>query len=213
MLGLRYIIPLPFKISSFDLVRIMRKAWRRSRKVEFLEKWMKGVGKCRSLKRRMNFVERKKVIKVSADIAMASTRRGTRCWSRALLSKACKAKDHTTNLLTNHILGTKSINHIHCRGGNMFKLKKISRGRRRREVVVVKKDVGPSSDGGRMDDEDLDGIGRRTRLLKRLVPGGELMDDACLVEETLDYIQSLRAQVQVMRSLLLTSKSHLIKLS
>jgi hypothetical protein len=44
-------------------------------------------------------------------------------------------------------------------------------------------------------------VNRRTQVLKSLVPGGEFMDDISLIEETLDYIESLRAQVDVMRTL------------
>ena len=49
-------------------------------------------------------------------------------------------------------------------------------------------------------------VQKRTRKLKSLLPGGEHMDDLSLVEETLDYIQSLRAQVEVMRCLVTASE-------
>ncbi|KAJ6435555.1 hypothetical protein OIU84_000703 [Salix udensis] len=45
---------------------------------------------------------------------------------------------------------------------------------------------------------------RCKKILKRsccVKRGGEFMDDICLIEETLDYIESLRAQVDVMRTL------------
>lgn len=42
---------------------------------------------------------------------------------------------------------------------------------------------------------------KRTHFLKCIVPGGELMDEFSLIDETIDYILSLRAQVDVMQRL------------
>ncbi|GLJ12997.1 hypothetical protein SUGI_0202840 [Cryptomeria japonica] len=43
---------------------------------------------------------------------------------------------------------------------------------------------------------------RRTRQLKRLIPGGKSMDMPCLLGETAHYIAYLTGQVQVLQSLL-----------
>lgn len=44
-------------------------------------------------------------------------------------------------------------------------------------------------------------VKKRMELLKRLVPGGELIDnDDYLIRETFDYIVYLRAQVDIMRT-------------
>lgn len=42
---------------------------------------------------------------------------------------------------------------------------------------------------------------RRIKVLKRLVPGGELLNGSSLLSETLDYVISLKAQVDMMKSL------------
>lgn len=41
----------------------------------------------------------------------------------------------------------------------------------------------------------------RAEMLRRLVPGGRSMEYCNLLEEAADYVQSLRAQVQLMQSL------------
>ncbi|KAE8657952.1 hypothetical protein F3Y22_tig00116976pilonHSYRG00183 [Hibiscus syriacus] len=41
----------------------------------------------------MGILERKKAIKLSADIAMASARNGTTCWSRALIANAYSKRE------------------------------------------------------------------------------------------------------------------------
>ena len=66
-----------------------------SLKQEFLKKWMLGLKVCDSTKQNMSILERKNAIKLSADIAMASTRNGMTCWSRALVAKA--SKDNNDN--------------------------------------------------------------------------------------------------------------------
>ncbi|CBI36613.3 unnamed protein product, partial [Vitis vinifera] len=61
-----------------------------SLKKEFLKKWIMGLQLCSSSKKEMSFLERKKAIKLSADVAMASARNATTRWSRALISNASK---------------------------------------------------------------------------------------------------------------------------
>ncbi|CAI9298225.1 unnamed protein product [Lactuca saligna] len=43
-------------------------------------------------------------------------------------------------------------------------------------------------------------VKKKTKMLKRLVPGGQSMDEFSLIKEALDYILSLKVQVDVMRS-------------
>lgn len=50
-------------------------------------------------------------------------------------------------------------------------------------------------------DDDSAEIERRVKALQRLVPGGENMGVEALFEVTADYIEELRAQVTMMRSL------------
>ncbi|KAI9125654.1 hypothetical protein K1719_003072 [Acacia pycnantha] len=178
----------------------------RSEKLEFLKKWMEGMGKCTSLKKNMTFLERKKAIKVSADLAMASTRTQTNkyCWSRALIANIAST-DHNSKVLTDHIIGSSQCFRLR----QAFTSSSPSRLNRSRKIMkrrsrtirrrVMKKTVMADCIARRL-------VQKRREMLKRLVPGGHLMDDdVSLLEETLDYIQSLRSQVQVMRSLLPSS--------
>lgn len=184
-----------------------------SEKLEFLQKWMKGMEKCNSLKKSMSMLERKKAIKVSADLAMASTRTKTNnFWRQALIANIA-SRDQNSKVLTEHILGSSSQCSSLIRKSSFSssssslvnRSRKIMKRIRRRTVHRrVKKLVMADSIARKM-------IQKRREMLKRLIPGGDLMgDDVSLLEETLDYIQSLRSQVQVMRSLLVTT-SHLMK--
>lgn len=53
----------------------------------------------------MNIVQRKKTIKLSADVAMASARDGKTLWSRALIAKASKQDDDNNKIIVEKILG------------------------------------------------------------------------------------------------------------
>ncbi|XP_028790612.1 transcription factor IBH1-like 1 [Neltuma alba] len=182
----------------------------RSEKLEFLQKWMEGMGKCTSLKKNMSLLERKKAIKVSADLAMASTRTESKCWSRALIANIA-SRDHNSKVLTEHVIGSSqclrlrkaftSSSFSQLKNKRMLnRTRKIMKRRRRTVRSRVKKVVMADSIARRL-------VQKRTEMLKRLVPGGDLMDDdVSLIEETLDYIQSLRSQVQAMRCLLATSQ-------
>lgn len=168
-------------------------------KREFLKKWIRGLQLCSSSKKQMSFLERKKAIKLSADVAMASARNATTRWSFALISNA--SKDDSNKGLVKCILGPES-----------ERLKTASMGlalynKRNRSKKILRKScsvrqvrrgssqmVTASSIAKRL-------VKKRTQVLKSLVPGGESMSDISLIEETLDYILSLRAQVDVMRHL------------
>jgi len=67
----------------------------------------------------------------------------------------------------------------------------------REEAAVTDCDLASgSSEGG----EEVE-IERRVKALQRLVPGGEEMEMDALFEETADYIEALRGQVNFMRAL------------
>ncbi|KAL4295909.1 hypothetical protein GQ457_12G025070 [Hibiscus cannabinus] len=146
-----------------------------SLKREFLKKWMTGLQSCSSSNKDMSILERKKAIKLSADVAMACARNGATCWSRALIA----AGAHSGH--SNKRIRSKKILKRSCR---------IRTRRKRRSKCAAQ--VGRAS---------WISVGKRTRILKSLIPGGESMNEASLVEETLDYITYLRAQVDGMRSL------------
>ncbi|KAE9602386.1 putative transcription factor bHLH family [Lupinus albus] len=180
----------------------------RSVKQEFLRKWIKGFRKYSSQKKNMNMVERKKAIKLSADIAMASTRNKTKRWSQVLIANA--SRDGNNKLLTENILDSSPQNSEKMVRKNLINLSPLCSKRVRSRKVLrrnrtmihksSKENLMASSIAKRLT------IQKRTRRLKSLLPGGEFMDGVSLVEETLDYIESLRAQVEVMRCLVTASE-------
>ncbi|KAL4346073.1 hypothetical protein AHAS_Ahas11G0341900 [Arachis hypogaea] len=158
----------------------------RSVKQEFLRKWITGLRRysCDE-KKNMSFLERKKAIKLSADIAMASTRDKTTRWSQALIANASSSGDTLTGSSKNN--------------SSRSRKKMLMMRRRRPKVKSAKKEMSASCIAKRLAE-------KRTRKLKNLLPGGESIDEGCLVEETLDYIESLRAQIEVMRYLVTASQ-------
>lgn len=185
----------------------------------FLKKWITGLQICGSTKKYATIMERRKVIKLSADLAMATVRNGTSCWSRALIATASQNQENRN--LVHHLLGTNTtmstsdhnkvakLNHYKlssysgpiakkriCTGKKISKRSRGIRKARKLYALMINK---PDRSSSSMIAKRL--VKKRTQLLKNLVPGGQLMDDVALIEETLDYIISLRAQVDVMRSL------------
>ncbi|KAF5749465.1 putative sequence-specific DNA binding transcription factor [Tripterygium wilfordii] len=177
-----------------------------SMKKEFLKKWMMGLQVCVSSKKKMTVLERKKAIKLSADIAMASSSNGNTCWSRALIVNA--SKHHNNKLLIERILGRSEYEKLIKRVSSTQPLKKITRSKKifkrscSRLRRVEKRNIRGCKrviNGAYCVAKNL--VKKRRKILRSLVPGGEMIvDDVCLIEETLDYILSLRAQVDVMRS-------------
>lgn len=169
-------------------------------KQEFLKKWIMGLQICSASKKEMSILERKKAIKLSADLAMASTKNGTTNWSLALISNASKENDNKT--LVDQMLGNHHSEKISTKRPSIvsiFRNKRVAtcRGKKilkKRGAIRRAKKMASSatSIAKRL-------VKKRTQVLKRLVPGGEYMDELNLMEETLDYILSLRAQVDVMR--------------
>ncbi|KAJ6857260.1 transcription factor bHLH148-like isoform X1 [Populus alba x Populus x berolinensis] len=170
-----------------------------SLKQQFLKKWILGLQVCGSGKQNMSILERKKAIQLSADIALACTRDGRTCWSRALIANASKHDDN--KVLVQHMLAPESERLKKASIGLVMDNKRVTwkkilkrcccikRVRKSEPQVVLAKSIAK-----RM-------VNRRAQVLKSLVPGGEFMDDISLIEETLDYIESLQAQVDVMRTL------------
>lgn len=176
-----------------------------SLKQEFLKNWIKGLQICSSSKKmNMGIMEKKKVIKLSADMAMASARKGMTCWSRAVIGKATTEDNDCSKIIAENILGPERAERLEkasklsaVRYNNRLLrskkiLKKSHNVRRALRKNVPRKVVAANSLAKRM-------VEKRTQVLKGLVPGGEFMDEVSLIEETLDYLVSLRAQVDVMR--------------
>ncbi|XAR66694.1 hypothetical protein NMG60_11013007 [Bertholletia excelsa] len=141
----------------------------------------------------MSVMERKKAIKLSADVAMASARQASTCWSQALIADASKN-------IENKFLLARVLGNDHCEI-RMKKASSVSSLLRHRIVFRSKNILRRSQSVHRMKKTAPLTVKQRTQVLKRLIPGGEAMDRFSLLEETLDYIVSLRAQVDVMRLL------------
>ncbi|KAI3885923.1 hypothetical protein MKW92_016968 [Papaver armeniacum] len=176
-------------------------------KQEFLKKWLVGLKICSSSMNNMNIVQRKKTIKLSADVAMASARDGKTLWSRALIAKASKQDDDNNKIIVEKIFGDDKFQRVitynnskHSSNGSFTSKKVLRRSRslrrKRKCMAPPSQRVLATSIAKRLV------VRKKTQVLKTLVPGGESMiDDISLLEETLDYISSLRAQVDVMRRL------------
>ncbi|CAN1223310.1 Transcription factor IBH1-like 1 [Linum grandiflorum] len=154
---------------------------------------------CNHNNKTKSVAERKKTIKLSAEIAIATARNGDTCWSRALIANAAKsdvAKPFLSLITKQQQQQQQCASSGQSKRPKTMRCKKIVKRscgiqRRRRNDIVV----APEKVAKRM-------ARRKTELLKKIVPGGEFIsDDEALIRETLDYMVSLRAQVQVMRSL------------
>jgi hypothetical protein len=168
-----------------------------SLKKEFLRKWIKGLRKYNSQKKNMTLLERKKAIKLSADLAMASTKDKTTLWRKALFANISTNIDDEQDIST-----TSSLKKVIIRKNSTdsYPLRKRITGRRKiLRRNRTKERMEASFIAMRL-------VKKRTRRLKSLLPGGKFMDNACLVDETLDYIESLKAQVEVMRCLVTSSE-------
>ena len=77
--------------------------------------------------------------------------------------------------------------------------RRLVRDKSRKEAAATVSDCNLAS-GNDAGDEEVE-IERRVKALQRLVPGGEQMETDALFEETADYIEALRGQVNAMRAL------------
>nr|XP_043628533.1 transcription factor IBH1-like 1 [Erigeron canadensis] len=172
-------------------------------KREFIKKWIKGLQVCYSSKKKMDVMERKKKIKLCADIALACAKSASTSWSNALISDA--KKDDENKILVNNIVGSeeswvepqKTISNMVSTSLKRVRSKKILK-KSRSVSQRIKKLGPPKSNLAICIAKRL--VKKRTQVLKTLVPGGESMDEVSLIKEALDYILSLKVQVDVMRS-------------
>lgn len=142
-------------------------------------------------------MERKNAIKLSADLAMASARNGRTFWSRALIANA--SRDNDNRVLAQRILGPESERVKKFFSTSLIRSRKIRSKKILRRSCTVRR-VRKSAPQKLLANSIAKRlVQKRTRILKSLVPGGEFMDEISLIEETLDYIAYLRAQVDVMR--------------
>ncbi|KAL5206959.1 hypothetical protein ABZP36_031394 [Zizania latifolia] len=148
--------------------------------------------------REMGFRERKDAVKRAADAALASARGVAPCWSRSLAADVV-AQQH-------RLPGTANSSNECCKAAaaprpssprKMIFCKKILRRSLRPPRpgnATASNTYGASVVARAM-------LRKRTSVLKEIVPGGKALDVCTLMEETLDYAMSLKAQVDVMQLL------------
>lgn len=147
----------------------------------------------------MSLQERKGAIKLSSNVAMASSRRGSK-WSRALINQL--SMEPSSKLMVKSILGDEqrkmlakpaNTNNGFVKNSKMStKSCMVHSGKPRKSLML--RTASALTMAKNLQE-------KRMKLLKCAVPGGESMDELCLLEETADYIFSLRAQIDVMRHL------------
>jgi hypothetical protein len=120
----------------------------------------------------MNLHERKSAIKLSADVAMATTRGARARWPRALLASStpsCKVQ-----------VCKKIVRRCHGRTTSCSRARTALAAGSSREIArrLVRK---------------------RTKVLRSMIPGGQLLaDEVTLLREATDYVAHLHAQVDVL---------------
>ncbi|KAF0906095.1 hypothetical protein E2562_009098 [Oryza meyeriana var. granulata] len=135
----------------------------------------------------MTLHERKHAIKSSADIAMATARGiagGTR-WPQAILASSSSSSSTIPCKMQGKVKRCKSIVRRCC-------------NKRRRDgcsstSFFARTALSSSSEVARRL------VKERTKVLRRMIPGGELLDEISLLHEAMDYVVHLHAQVDVLR--------------
>ncbi|KAE8687154.1 Detected protein of unknown function [Hibiscus syriacus] len=136
-----------------------------SLKQEFLKKWMIGLQR---LKKNMSILERKKAIKLSADVAMASLRNDRACWSRALIAKAVNEGNNEKDIVEQIVKKVLPLTTVACKKRiRSKKILKMSCGRRRR--CAAQATSRPTSIAKSL-------VRKRRRILKSLIPGGRVYE-------------------------------------
>ncbi|THU54165.1 hypothetical protein C4D60_Mb10t22150 [Musa balbisiana] len=146
----------------------------------------------------MGFQDRKNAIKLSADVAMAVAR-GSRKWTRGLIAGLSEQQQNRSFLQL--ILGEQH-ERLMKPWYSSWKIPRCKKIVRRSLRVCCSRQKKKKKNQSGVLARTL--VEKRTQELKRLVPGGESMDGFSLFDETLDYVLSLRAQVDLMQSLLTT---------
>ncbi|KAJ3698393.1 hypothetical protein LUZ61_002098 [Rhynchospora tenuis] len=173
-------------------------------KKAFLKQFLLGLHVSNSVTNSISIQQRKNSIKLSADLAMALAR-GRTHWTHALITKLGQKEENKTTL--QGILGRR-YEILMARYSCPLLYQKVQRSkksvrsyrfsyaanRRRSALKGSCVRVPPSVVARNLEH-------RRTKVLKRLVPGGELLNGSSLLSEALDYVISLKSQVDMMKSL------------
>ncbi|GLJ13000.1 hypothetical protein SUGI_0202970 [Cryptomeria japonica] len=151
-------------------------------------------------------------VKLAADVSLALTANRA-AWSRALLNRISSDEINRPALRKilepskfqaiiaqrarqqSRLIYQSRLKHAHMQQHNFHGLRGSKQSSLSLYRIFFSKRMKPSfSSHARM-------FNRRTRQLQMLVPGGESMEESCLLRETADYIRSLTIQVEVLQSL------------
>ncbi|CAM8942475.1 unnamed protein product [Rhodiola kirilowii] len=171
-------------------------------KQEFIKKWTAALDTCCRDSNNICALEKHKVIKQTASIAMAAAKQGSTAWSRAILADGYDKKTHIKTVLMGSQIPSMFNKHL-CTMSSFrilgIKHKAIRRRRRRSKRTTrrsMNQNVHKASSSLAKSI-----VKKQTQVLKTLIPGGRAMEECCLIEEALDYIVSLKTQVDVMKEL------------
>ncbi|CAN6237320.1 unnamed protein product [Urochloa humidicola] len=140
----------------------------------------------------MSLHERKRAIKSSADIAMAAARGGGARWPRAILAASSSPSSTPP---CNKLPPAKV--HSRCKRivRRCFQARRRSRDSAGAYYSLARTATGMISSGEiarRL-------VRKRTKVLRKMIPGGESLDEISLLHEAMDYVAHLHAQVDVLR--------------
>lgn len=177
-------------------------------KKAFLKQFLLGLHVSKCFTNPISIQQRKNSIKLSADLAMAFARGQLTHWTRALISKLGGKEENKTIL--KGIMGRRYDMLMARYSCPLSPHQKVQRGKkivrsyrflssRANKRKALKGSSSCVRDSPSIVARNLEK--RRTKVLKRLVPGGELLNASSLLSETLDYVISLKAQVDMMKSL------------
>ncbi|KAL9683063.1 hypothetical protein QQ045_014877 [Rhodiola kirilowii] len=172
-------------------------------KQEFIKKWTAALDTCCRDSNNICALEKHKVIKQTASIAMAAAKQGSTAWSRAILADGYDKKTHIKTVLMGSQIPSMFNKHL-CTMSSFrilgIKHKAIRRRRRRRSKRTTRRSMNQNVHKA-SSSLAKSIVKKQTQVLKTLIPGGRAMEECCLIEEALDYIVSLKTQVDVMKEL------------
>ncbi|KAL5230190.1 hypothetical protein ABZP36_028966 [Zizania latifolia] len=153
----------------------------------------------------MGLRERRDAVRLSSDVAMASSRGRGAPWARALVAR--HAAERRNEALLRRIMGGSGYERAAAAaagaaGRKEVRCRKIVRrshrvcsSRRKRRSLAM---AAPAAASGAMSSARRMVKGR-LRLLRRLVPGAESLHGFSLLTETLDYVVCLKTQAAAAR--------------
>ncbi|KAK3156161.1 hypothetical protein QOZ80_2AG0103610 [Eleusine coracana subsp. coracana] len=136
----------------------------------------------------MSLQERKRAIKSSADMAMATARGAGARWPHALLASSTSSRPPPCK----EQWCKKILKRCHQR------TRRRNGGTRRRNGGTCSSHAKTARVSSREMARRL--VRKRTKVLRKMIPGGELLlNEATLLREAMDYVAHLHAQVDVLR--------------